>query len=306
MGLTRQLLSVGFALSAAAAVGGCKNPGGPWPGGMVFDRYLVVVLENTNYSDAMADPYLASLTAKGSLFTDFHGNFHPSYGNYLAMVGGKYFGTILDAQKNIDDPNVADLLEAHGLTWKNYAEGYPGNCYLASTAPDNYARKHVPFLSFTDIQNDPARCARVVPGPDFQQDVALGQEPTYMFYSPNLQDDGHDSDLPTASKWLQGFLDPLLANAAFMDRTLIEITFDESKTYLNNHIYTLFVGPMVKQGYVEGEHMDHYRVLRTVEDNFAIGTLDAEDSEANPVLNVWTDPTDAEAIKSVHDLNLKN
>jgi acid phosphatase len=72
-----------------------------------------------------------------------------------------------------------------------------------------------------------------------------------------------------------------------MKDTLIIVTFDESATLSNNHIVTLFLGPMVKKGYRENGCYDEYNVLRTIEDNFGIGTLGAEDEKSAPIVNVW-------------------
>ena len=68
-----------------------------------------------------------------------------------------------------------------------------------------------------------------------------------------------------------------------MNETLIEVTFDESKSYLNNHIYTLFIGNMVKKNFRSNVCISHYNVLRTIEDNFEIGTLDAKDKKVKPI-----------------------
>lgn len=254
-----------------------------WSGGRKFDHVLIIVLENQDYDAALADPYLNELTHHGTLFSSFNGLFHPSYGNYLAMIGGRYFDTWLDFQKDIDAPTIADLLEAKGLTWRQYAEGYPGNCFTGS-GQDRYKRKHVPFLSFIPIQRDSARCANVVDATHFNPESL----PNYAFYTPDMDDDGHDTDLQTASRWLKSFLDPLLANPRVMEHTLIEITFDESQHYKHNHIYTLFLGNMVRAGYVENRTLDHYNVLRTIEENFGIGTLGAEDSTSTPITGIWS------------------
>jgi hypothetical protein len=288
--MKRNLLALLLTVLAFPITAAKCDPQKTWERGLVFDRFLVIVLENTDYSEAVADPYLKSLAKKGALFSNFHGNFHPSYANYLAMVGGDYFGTFLDVQATIDRATIADLLEPRGLTWKNYAEGYPGNCFLGDTHA-RYARKHVPFLSFKNIQDDPERCANVVPAQQFVRDFADGTVPNYAFYSPNMDNDGHDTDLPTASAWLKELLEPLLANPEFMERTVIQITFDESKSYFHNHIYTLFLGGPVKQGFLENRWTDHYDVLRTVEENFQLLTLNGQDEKAHAIQTIWKDPT---------------
>ncbi|MDB5032921.1 MAG: hypothetical protein JWQ98_162 [Chlorobi bacterium] len=253
-----------------------------WDHGREFDHLLIIVLENQNYDKVIASPYMKALAGRGTLFSNFNGLFHPSYSNYLAMIAGDGFDTHLDIQKDLDARTIADLLEPKGLTWKQYAEGYPGNCFTGTSA-GRYRRKHVPFLSFTNIQHDPARCANVMSAEKFD----THNLPSYAFYSPDMDDDGHDTGLDSAVTWLQKFLDPILADPVAMKNTLIEITFDESETYSHNHIYTVFLGDMVKKGYVESAPYDHYNVLRTVEDNFGIGTLGKADSTSSPITGIW-------------------
>ena len=86
---------------------------------------------------------------------------------------------------------------------------------------------------------------------------------------------------------MQGFLDPLLADPSVMHQTLIVVTFDESASQTTNHIYTVFLGAMVKTGYVEEHPYNHDNVLRTVEENFGLGTLGAEDATSSPITQVW-------------------
>src|SRR4051794_22438654 len=84
-----------------------------------FDRVLIIVMENRDYDEVIADSYLGQLAKEGASFTNFHGLFHPSYPNYLAMVAGKAISTNGDRQKNIYECTVADTLKSNGLTWKN-------------------------------------------------------------------------------------------------------------------------------------------------------------------------------------------
>ena len=264
-----------------------------WTLGRVFDHVLIIVLENQDFQTVSAHPVMAKIAEQGTLFTNFHGLFHPSYPNYLAMVGGQDFGTWGDRQKNLHALTITDLLEIHHLTWIQYAEGFPGNCFLED-AVGRYVRRHVPLLSFTAIQQTPDRCARVVDAKTFDPH----QLPHYAFYSPDLDNDGHDGPkekrLDTAAHWLQQFLEKL-PDRGIMSRTLIVVTFDESKSYLHNHIYTVFLGGMVRRKHKEPRRYDHYNVLRTIEENFALGTLGAEDATASPITHVWEPPKQAGA-----------
>ncbi len=265
-----------------------------------FDRVLIVVFENQTFRNVMAkDTYFAKLVGRGRLFSNFHGLFHPSYSNYLAMVTGKEVPSSWDEQLDLDGiRTIADSLTENGLTWKNYAEAYPGRCFTGKSHGKNkdYARKHVPFLSFRSIQNDPQSCSNVVPAErQFRDDFYGRRLPHYAFYSPDMYHDGHNppwkpsQGLREAAQFLEGFLRPLLDDTTFMDKTLTVITFDESYTILvpdRNHIYTLFLGNMVKKG-VSSEYYTHYDVLRTIKENFGLPPLPNNGIPACAIEGIW-------------------
>jgi hypothetical protein len=54
--------------------------------GKHFDRVLIIVLENQNYTSTMKDKFLMDLAAQGCSFSNFRNLYHPSYPNYLACI----------------------------------------------------------------------------------------------------------------------------------------------------------------------------------------------------------------------------
>jgi hypothetical protein len=256
-------------------------------GGTRFTKIMIVVLENTDYDDALEQPFLGSLTQRGALLTRFLAETHPSQPNYLALVSGSTHGVHGDANVNIDARHVGDLLEAKGLQWKVYAEGYPGDCYLGKKAGD-YVRKHVPFLSFTNVQTDPARCARIVDAAELSQDIRNGTLPTYSLYIPDERNDGHDTGVSYADEWLSTTFGPLLADERFTDGLLLVVTFDESASYFSsNHILTVLLGDSIQPGARSDTAYNHYSLLRLVEDEFGLGTLGEHDVDASGITGIW-------------------
>jgi hypothetical protein len=272
-----------------------------------FDRVLIVVLENQSYISAKRDKYLRELADDGVEFTNFRGVGHPSYPNYLAMISGSTFdihGLFGDDQENFPDDTQHRTI-ADSLDWKNYAENYPGKAgrppYL-SEDKGKYARKHVPFLSFQKIQRQGYENVVSVDTRDphnaFITDVANSRKnqkdpqrrplASYMFYTPNLDDDGHDSNLGTASTWLKNFLGNWFPPDT-RNGTLIVVTFDESEPpeEASNHIYTVFLGDMVKKGQKVNHRYDHYDVLRTIEVNFGLQPLNSGDAKATVISDIW-------------------
>jgi hypothetical protein len=287
-----------------------------------FDHVLVVVLENQDYESAMKNDLLKSVAGKGAIFTNFGNLYHYSYPNYLAMIAGSDFGKhaprlMSDRQKDFPDDGehrtIADLLK-----WKNYAEDYPataaaGKPFLGDR-DGRYARKHVPFLSFRSVQNksfqnvvgvdthDPNN-AFVTDIGSFIADAQAHPLPEYMFYSPNLDDDGHDptSDpqegLKKATDWLRTFLTTWLhfSDTTWvpideqLNRTLVIITYDESEGRNKpERIYTVFLGAMIKPQEVTAPY-NHYSVLRTIEDNFSLDPIhkDSGDGTAKVISGIW-------------------
>ncbi|HZQ94330.1 MAG TPA: alkaline phosphatase family protein [Candidatus Sulfotelmatobacter sp.] len=276
-----------------------------------FDRVIIIVLENVDYEIAIQDKNLAALASQGASFTNFHALFHPSYPNYIAMVAGTDFGIhkrplyLADNQVNLPDDaahrSIADRLIGAGLDFKQYAEELPaGTCpwnlsgQHVAQKRGNYVRRHVPFLSFREVQQK--WCDRVVRVDSsnsknfFVQDANKGLV-AYSFYSPNMNHDGHDTGVAVAGAWVKKFLDDTFP-VKLRKGTLVVVTFDESGGNADNRIYTLFLGDMVKPANQQdpaalGKPYTHYSVLRTIEDNFGLEPLTANDRNAQPITDIW-------------------
>src|SRR5262245_2436458 len=63
------------------------SPGGQGRGSQAVQRVILIVLENQDAEDVMQDERFRTLASRGALFTHAYGVAHPSYPNYLALVG---------------------------------------------------------------------------------------------------------------------------------------------------------------------------------------------------------------------------
>jgi hypothetical protein len=254
-----------------------------------FDRIFIIVFENHGAETALTNSTFKSLAARGAYLSNYHGVGHPSQPNYLALLSGATFVSD-DADYNLPQTNLVDLLEGAGISWKAYQENYPGSCFTGAWAGDAiggfYARKHNPFISFDSVRKDAARCAKIVKAEQLAADISADQLPAYGFYTPNQNNDGHDRSLSFAAQWFQSFIEPKLTDPHFMRGTLVVVTFDETDFdpggANGNHVYTLLLGAGVRAGSLDASRYDHYSLLRTVEDNFALGTLKRADASATP------------------------
>lgn len=243
-------------------------------------KVFVVVFENTGYSATIVRPAFKAQAEKGALMTNLFALAHDSQPNYIAMIGGSLLGVSSNSNVDLGAKSIVDLLEAKGLSWKAYQENYPGNCFKGSSG--SYVRKHNPFISFTSISANPVRCAKIVNATQLDADLAADSLPNFSFYTPNLNNDGHDTSIYYADT----FLGNLVKKLENQKDLLFIVTMDEDEGG-SNHIFTSLSGPMVRAGAKLDNPLNHYSVLRTIEDGFRLGTLELKDKEASPILGIW-------------------
>ncbi len=266
-------------------------PSGPaaTAGPRFFQHIFIIILENKSRAEVLADPYLSELAGRGSQLTNYHGVAHPSQPNYMALLAGEPLVPD-DGQYDLPQTNLVDLLEAAHVSWKAYQADYPGDCFTGPEAGEAaaglYVRKHNPFISFDTIRNRPERCAQIVPGDQLAADLAAHQLPAVSFYVPNQRDNTHDTPLAAGAEWLRGFLEPKLTDPRFAADTLVMVVFEESSgnaaEWQSNLVYSVLLGPLITPGASDATAYTHYSLLRTIEDNFGLGSLQRYDAQAAP------------------------
>ena len=261
------------------------------PGLEPIEHVFIVILENEDPGVADDQPFFSRLAAHGARLDRYYSITHPSQPNYIALTAGTTWSTT-NAIVTLDVAHIGDLLEKAGRTWRVYAENYPGNCWLGTNTPDHlYVRRHVPFISFENVQKNPERCnSSIVNATQLDADIAAGSLPSYAMYIPNNRHNGHDTSASYADAWLESRFAPLLRDIRFTRNTLFIVTYDESAPANPNlRVATVLWGAGVIPG-VSMRRYDHYSLLRTVEELFGTGTLGQRDARAEPIADVRAIP----------------
>jgi Phosphoesterase family len=262
--------------------------------GRSFQQWGILILENVDYSDAQADPTFQKIHNYGNnrLLSQYYAIDHPSLPNYLASIAGTTFGIKDDDAPDahsFTETTILDLLEAKNISWKMYAEDYGGGCLdaVANSASDLFGVKHVPALYSERITATSGLCDHVVEASEFQTDLDNGALPQWWYYVPNLKNDGHDTDLSYMASYLNTKWVPRFENKTFTNDLAMVMTFDESENSGGlNHIYAALIGDAVQPtsgGHEDTTRYDHYSLIRTVEDNWDLGTLGRNDSKATVI-----------------------
>nr|XP_023908579.1 LOW QUALITY PROTEIN: acid phosphatase-like [Quercus suber] len=260
--------------------------------GLAFDRFVTIWLENTDYSKAAGDPNLAYLASKGITLENYFGVTHPSEPNYVASHGGEHFGMDNDNFNSIagNVSAITDLLDERLISWGAYQEDMPYSGFEGfawknqNTGANDYVRKHNPPIIF-ETNTDARSLSYIKNMTQFQADLEAKKLPQWMFITPNMTSDGHDTSVTTAGAWTRNFLEPLLDNPYFMKNTLILVTFDENHTYTrSNRVFSFLLGGAVPKsavGTTDSNFYNHYSELSTVEANWHLNTLGRWDVGAN-------------------------
>ncbi|GIG55984.1 hypothetical protein Lfu02_03560 [Longispora fulva] len=289
----RQVAFVASAVAALATVGAGVAMAAQPPTGTAAavaavprpDHVVIVVFENTDYADIIGNPsapYFNSLAGQGASFTQSFGVTHPSQGNYVAMFSGSQQGVTDDTcPRNLGNvANLGSQLIGAGFTFKGYSESMPSDGYTGCSS-GNYARKHNPWVDFSNV---PA--ASNVRFSAFPTDYTT--LPTVSYVVPDMCNDIHDCPIQTGDTWLRDNLDGY-AQWAKTHNSLLITTFDEDNFSSVNQIATIMVGQKVVPG-AYSEQINHYNVLRTLEDAYGLSAL-GNAASATPITDIWSTTT---------------
>lgn len=257
-----------------------------------LEHIVVVVFENKDFDEvigASAAPTFNAMARRYAVFRRYYAVARPSLPNYLAMISGSTQGlTETCTQCVFNHRNLADTIEASGRTWKAYLEGLPLRGFTGAQW-GRYVKRHNPFPYFTSVVNRPARLRRTVPYSEFRRDLRRRRLPDFSFVVPDLCNGMHDCPVATGDAWLKKFLPPLLRSPQ-LKGGVVFVTFDEAGQGDNRggggHIATLALGPTVRKGAKSIRGLNHYGLLRTIEDAWGLPHL-GRSARANAATGIW-------------------
>ena len=245
-----------------------------------FDHIILIMLENRGFksvfgADTTQMPFLNTLATGNVVLTNYFAVAHPSLPNYIALMSGSTQKITQDCTDCfVNQPNLADEIEASGRTWKAYLEGMPSACFVGNAGA--YAQKHDPLLYFDSIRLNAARCDRsIVPLTTLNGDLANNQLPNFSLITPNLCDSGHDCSAATADQWINDMVTKLQASPALGENYLIIIAFDEAgsndkssccglPTAAGGQVAVVLISPSALPDMSDNTSYDHYSLLKTI------------------------------------------
>ena len=199
-----------------------------------LDHVFLITEENESYQTIIGDttdaPNINKYANKYGLATDYFGIGHPSEENYVAQIGGNYYGiqddddfTCPNASLNstysvgcseagsetagenypnhtIFGDNLAKQIDDAGLAWKGYfqtmpSKGFMGDCYPDTSSHCFYAAKHNGFVNYDSVQDSQSERDKMVPLDDnnlgLKADLKNDEVPNFSYIIPDQCNDMH-------------------------------------------------------------------------------------------------------------------
>ncbi len=281
----------GFLIIVAALSSGCSKKSKtqtPGPSEEVLlplpDHVIFVWFENKSVDSVIHNsnaPFINSLIAKGTLFTNMHAITHPSYPNYMDFFAGQSNDVTDDAciLTPFMTDNLYTILKKAGKSFAWYSEDLPftgsDTCFSGG-----YVAKHNPTSVFTNVPSSQNKTFSSFPS-DYTQLENV------VCISPNLENDMHDGKVSTGDKWLQTNLSSL-TEWCLTHNSIFLVYFDEDDGSQLNLIPAIAIGEHVKAGYSSSQSYNHYSWTKTVCEIFhADSTWTTNLAAATAVKNCW-------------------
>ena len=222
---------------------------------------LLISFENYGVSDIVgqsgAAPYINNTLLANFPYEEYWSVGHYSACNYVMMVSGinvhdangayqfgatnpNYNSTIVgDSQVNLDSiasgadrgivgATIFDQLSAMGMKWTAYVQSSPAPA--SYRLPQNYF-PHISSLPGATVNRDADSVAGNGAGGNLISDLNSGSPPQFMFYTPNNNYNGHDTNLTYSDTWLSTLIPNIQATTWYKNGGTIIIWWDEQDAY---------------------------------------------------------------------------
>jgi hypothetical protein len=284
------------ALVGLAAAIGVTGAGARAASVSPYDHIFVIMEENHEYSQIIGSknaPNINGWANTYGLATSYDAVTHPSEPNYVALMGGSYFGIQDDnawTTHKINAPDLTSQLEGAGKTWKGYFQNMPTAGFTGTCAPSNnfcyYASKHNGAINYDVVNGSPSELARETPIAQLTTDLA-GTLPNFAVIVPDQCHDMHggvgtcaatsNAKLVSAGDKYAAGLVGQITGASFWGQgnNAVVIVFDEGSTNVGGggHVAAVVITSKGPRALKDGGAYTHYSLLGTIEAAFGVGCL---------------------------------
>jgi phospholipase C len=252
-----------------------------WDNGLMDGFYTTNGKTAMGYYDRVDLPYLYTLadefTLCGNYCASLLGGTLP---NRLYLCSGTSGGNTSNSIKpgSLTYPMILDVLDQHGITWKNYRSGVG-----AEIGQDDALFLFANWITDPRLYNSRDELLR---------DLRTGALPQVAFVAPGLFNSEHAPTPITAGVSTMEQIITTLMRSSLWSSTAMILTYDEGGGFFDHvappvfdaygagiRVPTLVISPYAKRGHLEGTLYEHSSVLKFLQTVFGLPTLASIDHE---------------------------
>lgn len=236
-------------------------------------------LADNYYSSVMSNAPANQLYMVAASDANFPWSFYPYYGPCKTSTRAPY-----------TFQNVGDQLNAAGVSW-GWFQAKWGECGTG------YVPQQNPFQYFTST-HDTANLQELNA---FYTQLDAGALPAVSWVTAHGTYNMHPGgNVTTSANWLDGFL-KRVQNSSAWPKTAIVVVWDEGGGWwdhrspqqidsqgLGIRVPMLVISPYAKRGYVSHIQMDHVSILRFIQWNWKLSSLNARNGASNNLLDLFS------------------
>jgi phospholipase C len=236
-------------------------------------------LADNYYSSVMSNAPANQLYLVAASDANFAWSFYPYYGPCKTSTRAPY-----------TFQNVGDQLNAAGVSW-GWFQAKWGECGTG------YVPQQNPFQYFTSTHDT----ANIQELNAFYTKLDAGALPAVSWVTAHGTYNMHPGgSVTTGANWLDGFI-KRVQNSSAWPETAIVVIWDEGGGWwdhrspqqvdsqgLGIRVPMLVISPYAKRGYVSHIQMDHVSILRFIQWNWKLSSLNARNGASNNLLDMFT------------------
>jgi phospholipase C len=197
-------------------------------------------------------------------------------------------------------PTIGDRLTAKGIDWVWYSGGWDDA--LAGHPDPRFQFHHQPFAMFKNYADGTdAKAKHLKDYKDFERAVADGSLPPVAFYKPigGLNQHPGYTDVMSGDRHIAEVVAAIEKSPIWKD-TLVIVTYDEHGGFWDHvpppkvdewgpglRVPALFIGPMVKKGFIDHTTYETTSILTFIEKKFGLEPLGSRDRDAPNLTNFF-------------------
>jgi phospholipase C len=197
-------------------------------------------------------------------------------------------------------PTIGDRMTAKGIEWAWYSGGWDN---ALAGKPDALFQFHHQAFAYFENYGDgtEARAKHLKDYKDFEKAVADGSLPPVAFYKPigGLNQHPGYTDVMSGDKHIADVITAIEKSPIWKD-ALVIITYDEHGGFWDHvpppkvdewgpglRVPALFIGPMVKKGFIDHTTYQATSILTFIEKKFGLEPLSSRDRDAPNLTNFF-------------------